>query len=45
MLCLRKPMYVTLFYFKRRKDQSIHKGKSKVAQNEKQRKICGFPYT
>ena len=33
-------MYVTLFYFKRRKDQSIHKGKSKVAQNEKQNKNC-----
>ena len=37
MLCLGKSMYITLFHFKRQKDQSIHTGKSKVAQNEKQK--------
>ena len=26
-------------------DKGIHKGKSKVAQNEKRKKICGFSYT
>ena len=26
-------------------DQGIHKGKSKVAQSEKRKKLCGFSYT
>ena len=26
-------------------DKGIHKGKSKVAQNEKQKKLRGFSYT
>ena len=26
-------------------DQGIHKGKMKVAQNEKQKKLCGFSFS
>ena len=37
---VEKEQSITLFHFKRQKDQSIHKGKSKVAQNEKQNKNC-----
>ena len=37
--------FVQLYIFPYDIDQGIHKGKSKVARNEKRKKLRGFSYT